>query len=337
MNEPLVSIVVIFRDVERFLDEAIESVLAQDWPHWELILLDDGSVDGSSRIAHRQAARNPRQVRYLEHAGHAGRGTAASRNAGVAAARGRYVAFLDGDDVYLPGRLRMHASVLEAHPGVALVQSCLEYWRSWEERPDGATDERERPPLGDHRGLVEPPTLLLLLLETANATAAGTCSLTIRRDLYVGLGGCDASFPGLFEDQVLAAKLYLQHPVYVMPDVLARYRQRGGSLVQRAGEAGLHAARGQYLDWLERYVTDVGARDARVTRALERALFEYRQPGLWRLRSVPGDTMRWLREVGYAMLPEPAARPVRTLWRRYKARNVERRLERARRSATRNP
>jgi glycosyltransferase involved in cell wall biosynthesis len=337
MNDPIVSVVVIFRDVEPFLEEAIESVLAQDWPHWELILLDDGSADGSSRIAQSYAAQHPVRIRYLDHAGHACRGTAASRNAGVVAARGAYVAFLDGDDVYLPGRLRLHAAVLESHPDVAMMQSCLEYWRSWEASLDGASDERERAPLGDQRGLVEPPALLLLLLETANATAAGTCSLTIRRDLYLGLGGCDESFPGLFEDQVLATKLYLQHSVYVMPEVLARYRRRAGSLVDRAGEAGLRAARGQYLDWLERYLMEIGANDARVARALKRALFEYRNPGLWRLRQVPGDMLRCMREIGYALLPDRAAGPVRALWRGYKERSVDRRLERARRSATGRP
>ena len=335
MNDPRVSIVVIFRNEERFLEEAIASVTSQDWPHWELILVDDGSDDRGSEIAREHAHRHPDRIRYLDHPGRACRGTAASRNAGVAAARAHYVAFLDGDDVYLPGRLRRHAEVLEEHPDVALVQSCLEYWWSWEEQPEAREDERERPPLGSLRGPVQPPTLLRLLLETANATAAGTCSLTIRRDLYLALGGCDESFPGLFEDQVLASKFYLEHSVYVMPDVLARYRQHFGSLVDRAGDAGMRVARGRYLEWLEGYLASRGARDAPVARAVERALVEFRHPGLWRLRKAPEDALRALRAIGYALLPAPAALRVRAWWQGHKQRRIDRRLERARRTVSR--
>jgi glycosyltransferase involved in cell wall biosynthesis len=332
MNGPLISVIIVFRDVERFLDEAVGSVLDQDWPHWELILVDDGSADGSTDIARRYAASQPQRIRYLDHPGHAGLGISASRNAGVAAARGEYVAFLDGDDVYLPARLSRHAEALSRRPGVATVQSCLEYWWSWTTLPDGEDDQFERPPMGDRRGLVDPPALLLLLLETANATAAGICSFTMRRDLYLALGGCDESFPRLFEDQVLTAKFYLEHPVYVMPDVLARYRRHAGSLVGRAGEAGLNVARGEYLEWLERYVAARGMCDPRVARAVRRALVEFRHPSLWALRQAPGDALRWLRAVGYAMLPDVVARPVRTAWRRYKQRRTDHLLERARRA-----
>jgi len=71
---PLVSVVVIFLDAARFLEEAVASVLAQDHPNWELLLVDDGSRDGSSAIARRYAERHPGRVRHLEHAGHANRG-----------------------------------------------------------------------------------------------------------------------------------------------------------------------------------------------------------------------------------------------------------------------
>ena len=337
MSTPLISVIMVFRDVERFLDEAVGSVLDQDWPHWELILVDDGSADGSTAIARQYAERHPQRIRYLDHPGHGWLGISASRNAGVAAARGEYIAFLDGDDVYLPARLRRHADVLALHPGVAMVQSCLEYWWSWTMRPDGEGDQFERPPMGDRRGLVQPPSLLLLLLETANATAPGICSLTLRRDLYLALGGCDASFPGLFEDQVLTARFYLEHPVYVMPDVLARYRRHAASLVGRAGDVGLHAARVDYLDWLERYLRERGSCDPRVGRAVRRALIEYRQPRLWALRQAPANAMRWLRAAGYAMLPDVIARPVRTVWRRYKQRRTDRLLERARRQVVGPP
>src|SRR5206468_2884667 len=80
---PTVSVVVIFLNAERFLDEAIQSVMGQTYPHWELLLVDDGSTDGSSAIARGYTERQPNRVRYLEHPGHRNAGMSASRNLGL--------------------------------------------------------------------------------------------------------------------------------------------------------------------------------------------------------------------------------------------------------------
>src|SRR6266545_8317921 len=98
-ESPLVSTVMIFLDAEPFLEEAIDSVFVQTYRHWELLLVDDGSTDGSSDIAKRYAREHPGRVRYLEHPGHENRGTSASRNLGVRHSRGELVALLDADDV----------------------------------------------------------------------------------------------------------------------------------------------------------------------------------------------------------------------------------------------
>ncbi len=85
MNDrPFVSAIVIFLNENRFLQEAIESIFAQTYDHWELLLVDDGSTDESSDIALRYAERHPEKVRYLEHAGHENRGMSVSRNLGIA-------------------------------------------------------------------------------------------------------------------------------------------------------------------------------------------------------------------------------------------------------------
>jgi glycosyltransferase involved in cell wall biosynthesis len=69
-NQPLVSVIIIFWNAERFIAEAIESVFAQTYRAWELLLVDDGSSDGSMAIARRYAERDPQRVRYLEHPKH---------------------------------------------------------------------------------------------------------------------------------------------------------------------------------------------------------------------------------------------------------------------------
>ncbi|HEX6104526.1 MAG TPA: glycosyltransferase, partial [Gemmatimonadales bacterium] len=68
---PCVSVVLIFLDGEPFLDEAIRSVRGQTRTDWELLLVDDGSRDGSGETARRHAAEEPERIRYLEHPGHA--------------------------------------------------------------------------------------------------------------------------------------------------------------------------------------------------------------------------------------------------------------------------
>ena len=80
---PLVSVVTIFLNGEPFIGEAIESVLAQTFRDFELLLVDDGSTDGSTALARARAEREPGRVLYLEHEGHANRGMSASRNLGI--------------------------------------------------------------------------------------------------------------------------------------------------------------------------------------------------------------------------------------------------------------
>jgi len=98
---PLVSVVIPFLNGEQFLREAIESVFAQTYSHWELLLVDDGSSDASTQIAMRYAQQNGEKVRYLDHDGHLNRGVCASRNLGIRQARGELIALLDVDDVWL--------------------------------------------------------------------------------------------------------------------------------------------------------------------------------------------------------------------------------------------
>lgn len=330
----MISIIMIFLDAEQFIAESIDSVLSQTHDRWELVLVDDGSSDGSTLIAKQYASEHPDRIRYFDHPGHANRGMSASRNVGVTQARGEFVAFLDADDVYLPDRLAVHARALESTPGLHAVQSCLQYWRSWDRAVGGIlADEGETAPLGDSAGIVAPPHLLRLLLESRGATVPGICSLTIRRDVYRALGGCDESFRGLYEDQVLWCKLYLSHPVFVMPDVLARYRQHPGSTIGKAGESGMLAARARLLEWLEQYEPILASSDSDLTRALRKALFEYSHPRLWALGRAPGDLMRGLRRAAYAMLPGSLAEPVRQHWREQKRLRTRRLLEMARKRA----
>ena len=128
---PLVSIVLIFYNEERFLPEAVESVLAQTFQSWELLLVDDGSKDGSSELAHAYARQDPTRIRYLEHPGHGNMGMSATRNLGINSARGVYLSFLDADDVWLPGKLEQQVALMRANPRAAMVVGLTEWWYGW--------------------------------------------------------------------------------------------------------------------------------------------------------------------------------------------------------------
>ena len=117
-DRPLVSVVIPAYNACAFIDDAIASVLTQDYPNIEVIVVDDGSIDDT---AARAVVHGPR-VQCL-HRQNSGGYPGAVRNTGIAHAQGRYLAFLDADDIMLAGRLSSQVTFLERHPGVGLVFS----------------------------------------------------------------------------------------------------------------------------------------------------------------------------------------------------------------------
>lgn len=277
----LVSTIVIFLDGERFLRDAIESVFAQSHREWELLLVDDGSTDGSTAIAREYAERFPDRVRYLEHEGHANRGMSASRNLGARHARGAYVAFLDADDVWEPEKLSEQVAIMEREPEAAMVYGRTLIWHGWtgdadDERNDHVYDLGVVPDT-----LVRPPELLLLLLENRCQTPT-TCNALVRREVYEAVGGFEESFRGLYEDQAFFTKVHLRWPVYVASARWARYRQHPESHSSAAARARrYHANRLRFLEWVSGYFDGQGVRDKRVLGALKRQMRACRYPKLY--------------------------------------------------------
>jgi len=172
MDKPLVSAIIIFLNEERFIREAIDSVFAQTCENWELLLIDDGSHDGSTDIARRFAAETPGKVRYFEHEGHQNRGMSVSRNLGVRHAMGQYIAFLDADDVWLPEKLAQQVAILNSQPEAAMVCGPVQWWYSWTGDPGAAGRDRVVAPDIQADTLVPPPQLLSRIL--ANETVTTT-------------------------------------------------------------------------------------------------------------------------------------------------------------------
>lgn len=267
---PLVSAVIIFLDGLPYLDEAIASVFAQRDDAWELLLVDDGSTDGSSALAQAWAARHPGRVRYLEHEGHRNRGMSASRNLGFAHARGEYVALLDADDVWLPDKFARNVAALRAHPAAGMLLGRTEYWRSWN---GGAAAADDVPDHGLVSGRVyDPPELFSLVYPVGSRPAPCLCSLLVRLDVVRAVGGFEESFTGFYEDQAFLTKVYLYAPVLVVDDCLDRYRIHPASCSAGVADAGSYARyRQQYFAWLQRYLTS-GALAPEVAAAAQEAV-----------------------------------------------------------------
>ena len=258
---PLVSVVAIFLNAERFLDEAIQGVLTQTHPHWELLLVDDGSADRSSAIARSYAEREPHRVRYLEHPGHCNQGMSASRNLGLKHARGDYLALLDADDVWLPEKLERQVAILEAHPEVGLLFGAPLYWFGW----TGRSEDRERDYVIDLKlpadRVYDAPALLLPFLRREAPTPCPS-DVLVRRTLALSVGGFEAHFVGVnmvYEDQAFFSKLLLRAPAFASGETWDRYRQHPESCyaVSKAS-GGRELARQYFLKWLRRYLHEQG-------------------------------------------------------------------------------
>ena len=272
-DKPLVSSVITFLNTEAFLQEAVESVLAQTHRSLELLLVDDGSTDESTQIALRFAERFPKKVRYLEHAGHENRGAAASRNLGLRHARGEYIALLDADDVWLPHKLEDQVAILDSHPDAGMVYGKSQYWHSWTMNPEDAHRDHV-PKLGVQTDtLFEPPALSVLLYPLGRGTAPCPSDLLLRRETVERVGGFEEAFRGmyqLYDDQTFLAKVYMNEPVFVASKCWDRYRQHAEQCVSVVHKAGqYHTVRLAFLQWLAEYFYAQGVTDTELWKLLQ--------------------------------------------------------------------
>lgn len=280
-ERPLVSAIVIFRDAASFLADAVDSVLAQTYTHWELLLVDDGSTDGSTGMARRVADEHADRVRYLEHAGHENRGMSASRNLGASHARGPFLAFLDADDAWFPSALAEQVAILDSRQEAAMVYGPIQWWYSWTGRPEDLgrdyVEELGVPP----NELVRPPNLLPLFLRDKAAVPSG---ILVRREVVERVGGFEDEFRGEYEDQVFCAKVCLSYPVLAAGQCWYRYRQHPASAVSiglRTGQTNL--ARLRFLRWLASYLRARRVRSPEVWLALRIELWKLERPRVFRL------------------------------------------------------
>ncbi len=297
-KKPLVSVVIPFLNGENFIREAVESVLTQTYDSWELWLVDDGSTDGSTRIAMRYAKKNPGRVFYLEHADHENRGVCASRNMAIRSARGEYIALLDVDDVWRSNKLERQVAILQSHPRAEMVFGMSQYWFSW----TGIPEDLERDyiqSLGVRTDtLFEAAELLPLLYPLGNGSAPCPSDILMRRELIDEVGGFEEDFRGqyqLYEDQAFLVKVYNRAAVFVSGECWDLYRIHPTSCVSTVTMAGQYdRVRLFFLSWLESYLSEQQVKSCRVWAALQRAFLPYgRSISMERMADLDTREIKW--------------------------------------------
>ncbi len=192
---PPVSVVVPTFERREAALRAVASVLAQSYSRFEVIVVDDGSTDGT---AERLAALGDPRLSILRQPNG---GVARARNRGLAAARGAYIAFLDDDDAWHPEKLGHQVAALEAAPArTGFCHTAIEL------RDEGALVETRR-------ALAQGDVFLPLLL--TNQVHAPTSSGMIRREVYEAVGGFDPNFPAIEDWEWLLRVARLYHFVAV--------------------------------------------------------------------------------------------------------------------------
>lgn len=209
-HPPLVSVIIPTYNRSAYLRQAIASVLAQTYPDFEIVVVDDGSMDDTAAVVAEFA---DTRIRY-ERQANAGR--SAARNRGLALARGEYIAFLDDDDLYLPDKLAVQVAFLDAHREIGLAAG------------GAAVIAADGSPVGqwesgrDQRQLTLPACLY--------ACPLLTCGVLLRRQWLQALDHWFDSNMDRAEDTDLWIRLLVAGcPMAWTPAVISAYRQHAAS------------------------------------------------------------------------------------------------------------
>lgn len=280
-NNSLVSVITTFLNGEKFIRESIESVFSQTYKNWELILIDDRSTDGSTQIALEYSKKYPDKVRYLQHEGGRNRGISASRNLGLKQAKGKYIAFLDADDLWVEKKLEQQVEILTAYPDAGIVYGTTKYWYSW----TGKEDDKTRDFIIDYNlrpnTLFRPPILLIKIFN-CETTPPSMSNALLRRDIFDTIGEFDEAFTGMFEDQVFVTKICMHCNIYVSDVCWDLYRQHSNSCTENNRDR-MEALERQFQKWLERYFSNNNINDPDLLYLMRKRKWKSDHPTLHKL------------------------------------------------------
>lgn len=223
LSESLVSVIIPSFKMGRFIGEALASVGAQTYPHWEVIVVDDaGPEDGTRAAVEAFAAKHPdHRVEYIRH--ETNQGVSVARRTAFEASRGEYVAFLDADDAYVPDRLASALEVFSSNPDCILVHSRASGVGTTAAFTGGPEDWYR---MGEHSRLYDPraESSLMKMNHICNSTVVAARSEIKSEDF-----ACKMLYQ--FEDWLLWLLLARRGKFFYQHECLTRYRLHPGSFM----------------------------------------------------------------------------------------------------------
>jgi glycosyltransferase involved in cell wall biosynthesis len=256
---PRISILVNLYNGADYLREALDSVLAQTFEDWELILWDDQSTDGTASIA---AGYVCERVRYYLAPQRTSLGEA--RKAVMRQARGEWLAFLDQDDVWLPHKLERQVELADRHPDAGLI-----YGRTLLFTPSGS--ERDFDHRHEYTPLPEEDIFLRLFIDSCFVAIS---SAMFRRAAILELGEIPARIE-MTTDYYLFLSVARRHTAHAVQDVVCRYRWHGGNMTLRYGQRVHDEALWMIAQWEDAIGPELAAHRRRIHHSVA-ALYEMR-------------------------------------------------------------
>ena len=231
---PQLSVIMPVYNGERFLTEAIDSILAQTICDFEFIIVDDSSTDDSAAIIRDYGQRDGR-IRFVQHA--VNRGQAAALNTGIAAARADIIALMDCDDISQPRRLQAQVDFLTAHPDIGAVGAQLQ------------EVDLDLKPLADSR-FPQRHAEIVLGMYLSKTTLAGSV-VAMRADALRAVGGYEEQARNA-NDKELFLRLAHQTRFANLPDCLYLYRQHGDNMTVVDSDKIWRSWHALYAQWMQR-------------------------------------------------------------------------------------
>lgn len=236
MSGPSVTVLIPAYNAELTLDRALQSVWRQNWPDLEVVIVDDASSDRTTEVARRHAHPELRMIRLETNRGECG-----AMNAGIEAARGEFIAFLDADDEWLDQKLERQMPVISANPELSFVACRCEI-----AEPDGRMEIFGGGPA--ESGANAWRALL-------HRSQTGKPCVVARRSTLLKVGGFDERLK-VAGDQDMWIRLALAGPAVFLPDVLVRVHVTPNSLMHRYARREIEFT----LPMIKRHLSTVGDR-----------------------------------------------------------------------------
>lgn len=236
---PLVSVIMPAYNAERYVLEAIHSVLDQSYEPIEVLLVDDGSSDGMVDLVRREAP----QVRIVQQANG---GAAAARNTGLRCARGELICFLDADDGWFPGKLAAQVNYLQQHPEVGLV---FHRWLVWKPDETGTfIKPQELPP--QVPGEIDPACSGWIYPQLLLDCIVHTSTVMMRRQVFQDIGFFDTTLVN-GEDYDYWLRVSRKYEIHKLTGVYSFYRETAGSLtkIPKSENYGYRVVKGAIDRW----------------------------------------------------------------------------------------